>query len=65
LLYLIADKRDILAKILTDDEWKTVNEAAAEWYEARREKLMKSLKIDDLEDERAKSIAAAAGRVSP
>jgi hypothetical protein len=65
LLYLIADKRDTLAELLTDDEWKAVNEAAAKWYEAWREKLMKSLKIDDLEDERAKSIAAAAGRVSP
>lgn len=63
LLYLIADKRDAVANLLTDDEWKAVNEAMMEWYQPKREKLMKALNVDDLEDERTKSVAAAAGRV--
>ncbi len=35
LLYLIADKRDILAEILTDDEWKAAREVHCSGRRAR------------------------------
>ena len=65
LLYLIADKRDAFAELLTDEEWKAFNEEVGKWYAEQRPKLMEALDVDDIEDERTKAVAAAARRVSP
>lgn len=65
LLFYIADKRDALAELLTDDEWRAFNEEIAEWYATQRSKLMQALDVDDVEDERSKAVAGAARVVSP
>ena len=64
LLFLIADKRDALAELLTDEEWKAFNEEIGKWYAKQRPKLMKALNVDDIEDQRTQAVAGAARRLS-
>ncbi len=65
LLFRIAHKRDALANLLTDEEWKAFNEEVGKWYARERPKLMEAFDVDDVEDERTKAVKAAAGVVAP